>query len=545
MRCTFRNIDSSHPPSQNDSSFSRFSPFDSTSTQPFFHPPQVASDRFADDYPCIDGMMVNSLPSPENYGKQKGSQLRLYLLGVLFILLFTSSACGPERTTTEQLSPTSQTHSIASIYQGNRDLAEARSQLDVLDVANVNQWLIYTTEEAIRINSNDVETRNLVTLVVDLGLQSGMIMDYARQNDLLTLPIVAELAMDGNQPESAPPINSEDEENQGNQQLVLLPTSSVAIEEKTSTQTSLGNAEPTASSSEQPVLSATVAPQMSESASEAAPVTATPVPTATPNQQPFAKALSGINVRGGPGVNYQIVGALGAGESVELLGKNSAGDWWEISLPSGQQGWIYSPLVETSGNVDAVAVAVNIPTPPPTPIPAPTNPPAPTEPPVELEPVEEAPAPAPSGPDFRVVERRLWDVVENGGRLDGISVTCGEKRQLQVRVLDSSGNLLNGVAVQEIYGAKEIFVTGSQGKGDGTVEFVLGGGQAVKIVRDSDGREVSSEEAHNLSTKPWEIPFDVLIGGRFCTDAASCQSFVDATGCYGHYSWTVVFQRNY
>jgi hypothetical protein len=160
-------------------------------------------------------------------------------------------------------------------------------------------------------------------------------------------------------------------------------------------------------------------------------------------------------------------------------------------------------------------------------------------------PAEVAPQPAPGGPDFRVVEKRLWDVVENGGRLDGISVTCGEKRQLVVNVLDAAGNRLNGVAVQAIYGAQEIYVSGEQGKGDGVVEFVLGGGQALKVIRDADGREVSSEEVYGLSTKPWEIPYETLIGGRFCTDEASCKSFVDATGCYGHYSWTVTFQRSY
>jgi hypothetical protein len=238
---------------------------------------------------------------------------------------------------------------------------------------------------------------------------------------------------------------------------------------------------------------------------------------------------------------------MNAGESAQIVSKNQAGDWWEVTLASGARGWVYGALVETAGDVGAISVALNIPPPPPTAVPAPTQPPtAPEEvAPVEAAPVEEPAAPAPGGPDFRVVEKRIWDVVENGGRLDGISVTCGEKRQLVAIVLDAAGNRLNGVAVQEIYGAQDIYVTGSQGKGDGAVEFVLGGGQALKVVRDADGREVTSEEVYGMSTKPWEIPYETLIGGRFCTDEASCKSFVDSTGCYGHYSWTVTFQRSY
>ncbi|OUC05377.1 hypothetical protein RY27_27660, partial [Litorilinea aerophila] len=174
--------------------------------------------------------------------------------------------------------------------------------------------------------------------------------------------------------------------------------------------------------------------------------------------------------------------------------------------------------------------------------------PTPTPAPVAAEPTQapEAPAPAPAdGPDFRVVEKRLWDVYENGGRLDGPSVVCGEKRQLVVNVIDANGNRLNGVAVQVLYGAQEIYVTGAQGKGDGVVEFVLGAGQDVRVIRDVDGREVSSEVARGLTTRPAEIPYEYLIQGRYCTDDASCKTFVDAPGCYGHYSWTVTFQRSY
>ncbi len=144
-----------------------------------------------------------------------------------------------------------------------------------------------------------------------------------------------------------------------------------------------------------------------------------------------------------------------------------------------------------------------------------------------------------------MIEKRLWDVYENGGSLSGPTVICGEKRQLVVRVVDANGSLINGVAVQEEFGAKEIQVTGAQGKGDGTAEFILGRGQDVKVVRDADGRDVTSEVARGMVTTPGDIPYETLIGGQYCTDDASCKLFVDAPGCWGHYSWTVTFQRNY
>ncbi len=104
---------------------------------------------------------------------------------------------------------------------------------------------------------------------------------------------------------------------------------------------------------------------------------------------------------------------------------------------------------------------------------------------------------------------------------------------------------LNGVAVQAIYGAQEIFVTGSQGKGDGQVEFVLGSGQGVKVIRDTDGREVTSDVVDGMSTHSPEISHADLISARYCWDDASCDKFNFSAGCWGHHSWTVTFKRKY
>jgi len=466
------------------------------------------------------------------------------------------SACGPERASTEQDSVTIATQEIAAAYQATQNLTEAQAQLGQLDVPNVNQWVLLTAESAIKRDGNSSETNALVKLSLDLGLQSTAIVDYARQNALLdnAANAVAAAPVDNAVTTNNNPIDAAIGNSANDVSNVIVPLATTgSLPPSSVAPTVEAQAEaPTAPLLESPAVTVTdaVAPLVPtvEAVEE---VVATPTPTLPPT----VRAASGINVRSGPGVEYGIAGAMTAGESAQILNKNPAGDWWEVVLPSGANGWVYGSLVEAAGDLSTISVASNIPA-PPTPAPIPTQPPAaPVEAaPVEAAPVEAAPVeapaevpaePAPGGPDFRVVEKRLWDVIENGGQLNGISVTCGEKRQLVVNVLDAAGNRLNGVAVQAIYGAQEVFVTGEQGKGDGAVEFVLGGGQALKVIRDADGREVSSEEVYNLSTKPWEIPYETLIGGRFCTDEASCKSFVDQTGCYGHYSWTVTFQRNY
>ncbi len=95
-------------------------------------------------------------------------------------------------------------------------------------------------------------------------------------------------------------------------------------------------------------------------------------------------------MRGGPGTEYNILGAANPGERYPVTGKNQAGDWWQINY-YGQSGWVFGALV-TAQNVQAVALAVNIPAPPPatatSPPPPPTNTPvpqqaAPTSPPAQ------------------------------------------------------------------------------------------------------------------------------------------------------------------
>lgn len=107
-----------------------------------------------------------------------------------------------------------------------------------------------------------------------------------------------------------------------------------------------------------------------------------PTDTPTPEPAPASAAVSTLmNVRSGPGTNYNIIGTAEPGQRYVITGKNPQGDWWQIDY-NGQSGWLFGQLV-TAENTEGVQVAANIPAPPPptaTPIPQPTPTPVPAQP---------------------------------------------------------------------------------------------------------------------------------------------------------------------
>jgi uncharacterized protein YraI len=237
--------------------------------------------------------------------------------------------------------------------------------------------------------------------------------------------------------------------------------------------------------------------------------TVAPTPGAPANTN--ANARRAANLRAGPGVTYAVVGAVRAGQPLAITGKNAGGSWLQLA----DGNWIAAFLVNQALSATPTAA----------PMPGVT------------------PTQAASGNDFILIEKRLWNPYENGGWLDGPSVHCGQGRQLIVNVLDANGVRLNGVAVQVQYGARETHITGAQGKGDGVAEFVLGGGQDVKVIRDASARTVTSDLATGLSTNPANIPYDILMSAQYCQDEESCKHFAETNSCAGHFSWTVTFQQ--
>ena len=377
----------------------------------------------------------------------------LLLLAATLMLL---AACGPAQAASNDEQVRAETARIAQQFQADQDASAARAALDGLDVANPRQWLMLQTEDLIASGADPALAAALVELTEALDIQSAAIRSYAQQQGLAEPTPTFELA----------------------------PVEPVVVQGESAQSSQAAPAEAAATPDSAPAPTATPT-----AVTLAALPTATPEPVAPASPQ--GKSTGLINVRSGPGTEFGTVAALNPDEAVDIVGKNPAGDWWQVTVSSGATGWVFGQLLQTSGDVSSVAVASDIPTPPPAAPAAEAPAEVATEAPVAEAPAEqpaEQPAPVADGPDFRVTNIRLWDVFENGGFLDGPTVTCGEKRQLVAVVLDANGSPINGVAVKGLLGAQETIVTGSQGKGDGQAEFVLGGGQYLAVAKDADAK---------------------------------------------------------
>ncbi len=472
----------------------------------------------------------------------------------LALLLLLPAACGPARGgrdgSAEAGSIESRTEEIARAFAADGDGTLARAALQSLDVANPTQWLVYMAENAVTNPSSDPETtRALVALALELGSRESTIRTWAEANGLI------EVAQATSAVEAA--------------------TLAAAVQEPVATAAQSLAAEAARAGAPVSVTAPlTAAPGVLAAADPAAPpaqnAAATPTPTtapsATPAARPLASATELLNLRQGPGTEYTLVGSLAPGEAAEITGKNAAGDWWQVRTSGGASAWVYGPLVTTSGPVDAIALAADIPAAPtaaPTATPAPAPPAAappadpapqptaapPADPPADppaappadpaAQPTEAPAPPADPGaaPHFTKIMSRMWSKQENGD--------CQGQHLLRITVLDANGAPLNGITLQGIYTGMTL-VTGDQGKGDGRIEFDLyGTGEGFVVVRNNDGREATSDRAEGFTTKSLDIPVPVLIEGGYCSDDTTCQVFYNSYGCTGHHSWEAVFKRNY
>ncbi len=240
-------------------------------------------------------------------------------------------------------------------------------------------------------------------------------------------------------------------------------------------------------------------------------------------------ASNTINVRGGPGVAYPVIGSLNSGASAPIVGRSQNSAWWQIDQGGDAPGWVASEVVTTDGDTSTISVITDIAPPPATPTPA--SPPTPTSP----------PKPA---VDYVVKSLRLRAIGEDAQRCDS-----GD-HNIFVTVVDPAGNRLDGVRVREIY-TGIIHATGSQGKGSGSAEWDIyrGGGGAMEVV-DENGNRIS--EVTREMSADWPA-FDLLNAGGYCAckphpDAASCQSDLVSKRFFfavGHYVYEVIFQRTY
>lgn len=68
-------------------------------------------------------------------------------------------------------------------------------------------------------------------------------------------------------------------------------------------------------------------------------------PTLTPTIAGIVQSLQRVNVREGPGTNYSAIDALAPGTGVQIVGRNTEGNWLNIRLEDGSEGWIAARLI--------------------------------------------------------------------------------------------------------------------------------------------------------------------------------------------------------
>jgi len=108
----------------------------------------------------------------------------------------------------------------------------------------------------------------------------------------------------------------------------------------------------------------------------APPVPAGISPPSPAPQAPLVIAMTSVNVRSGPGENFEILGVLQQNQAAPVVGVNAERTWWQIQVPptvfSTGLAWISAGFVYA---VNTNAVPVAAPPPPPTPEVRPTLPP--------------------------------------------------------------------------------------------------------------------------------------------------------------------------
>src|SRR5262245_36604958 len=108
------------------------------------------------------------------------------------------------------------------------------------------------------------------------------------------------------------------------------------------------------------VLPSNTSPPPTELPTQTPLATNTPPPTATSTPSVptvFAKDV-GVNCRFGPGIAWIAVSSVAAGQSSQIVGKNSDGSWWYIVDPfnSARKCWVSTSVTTTGGNLSSVPV---------------------------------------------------------------------------------------------------------------------------------------------------------------------------------------------
>jgi uncharacterized protein YgiM (DUF1202 family) len=81
------------------------------------------------------------------------------------------------------------------------------------------------------------------------------------------------------------------------------------------------------------------------------PVTGAPAPVSS-----GTVAVGALNVRSGPGVEYNVITAVTHGQIVGLIGRNASSTWLQIQTPNGTVGWVNSSYIMSNVPIDTLPI---------------------------------------------------------------------------------------------------------------------------------------------------------------------------------------------
>ncbi|HET9496474.1 MAG TPA: DUF2726 domain-containing protein [Chloroflexia bacterium] len=83
----------------------------------------------------------------------------------------------------------------------------------------------------------------------------------------------------------------------------------------------------------------------------------TPATPGLTGNRPIATVNSaGLNMRAGPGSDYESVAAYERGTRVEVLARDEAGEWLKVTAPDGNTGWMSAHFLAVEGGLEGVPV---------------------------------------------------------------------------------------------------------------------------------------------------------------------------------------------
>lgn len=88
-------------------------------------------------------------------------------------------------------------------------------------------------------------------------------------------------------------------------------------------------------------------------------------PSRTPTQSPvLAEAIGEANLRAGPGLDFEIVGQIVAGNPIPVTGRSFEFPWYQVAFEGVPEAWVFEQLVTINGDITTVPIvdAVSVPT---------------------------------------------------------------------------------------------------------------------------------------------------------------------------------------